>query len=65
MELKGASLLYTLATATVTFAGFSALLLIIRQSAGARLSSLDRFLTRTVFGHLRSEGKYLSLLSLM
>ena len=52
MELKGASLLYTLATLMVTFAGFSALLLIVRQAAGANLSSLDRFLTRTVVGHL-------------
>jgi hypothetical protein len=52
MELKGVGFLYTLATLMVTFAGFSALLLIIRQSAGARLSALDRFLTRTVVGHL-------------
>jgi hypothetical protein len=52
VEFAGASLLYTLATLMVTFAGFSALLLIIRQAAGAGLSSLDRFLTRTVVGHL-------------
>lgn len=52
MEFAGASLLYTLATLMVTFAGFSALLLIVRQAAGAGLSSLDRFLTRTVVGHL-------------
>lgn len=52
MELKGASFLYTLAALMVTFAGFAALLLIVRQAAGARLSSLDRFLTRTVVGHL-------------
>jgi hypothetical protein len=52
VELTGASLLYTLATLMVTFAGFSALLLIVRQAAGAGLSSLDRFLTRTVVGHL-------------
>src|SRR5690348_8703744 len=52
MEFAGASLLYTLATLMVTFAGFSALLLIIRQAAGADLSSLDRFLTRTVVGNL-------------
>jgi hypothetical protein len=32
--LKGASFLSTLATLMVTFAGFSALLLIIRQAAG-------------------------------
>jgi hypothetical protein len=52
VEIPGASLFYTLATLMVTFAGFSALLLIIRQAAGAGLSSLDRFLTRTVVGHL-------------
>jgi hypothetical protein len=51
MEVKGAALLYTLATLAVTFAGFAALLLIIRQSAGASLSALDRFLARTVVGH--------------
>lgn len=52
MEFPGASLLYTLATLMVTFAGFSALLLMIRQAAGAQLSPLDRFLTRTVVGNL-------------
>jgi hypothetical protein len=52
MEVKGAALLYTLATLAITFAGFSALLLIIRQAAGRNLSALDRFLTRTVVGHL-------------
>ncbi|HEX4192408.1 MAG TPA: hypothetical protein VHY80_04890 [Stellaceae bacterium] len=52
MELPGAAFLYTLATLMVTFAGFSALLLMIRQAAGAQLSPLDRFLTRTVVGNL-------------
>lgn len=52
MEVKGAALLYTLATLAVTFAGFAALLVIIRQSAGSALSVLDRFLTRTVVSHL-------------
>ncbi len=52
MELRGASYLYTLATLMITFAGFAALLLIIRQGAGAQLSVLDRFITRTVVGHL-------------
>jgi hypothetical protein len=51
MEVKGAALLYTLATLAVTFAGFAALLLIIRQSAGGGLSALDRFFARTVVGH--------------
>ncbi|HEX3858375.1 MAG TPA: hypothetical protein VHV58_02140 [Pseudolabrys sp.] len=35
----------------ITFAGFAALLLIVRQSAGKGLSALDRFLARTVVGH--------------
>jgi hypothetical protein len=52
MELKGAGFLYTLATLMVTFAGYSALLLIVRQGAGARVSPLDRFITRTIVGHL-------------
>jgi hypothetical protein len=51
MEVIGATLLYTLATLMVTFAGFAALLLAVRQSAGASLSALDRFLARTVVGH--------------
>jgi hypothetical protein len=51
MELKSAGLLYTLATVMITFAGFSALLLTVRQAAGATLSKLDRFLARTVVGH--------------
>lgn len=48
MEIKGAVLLYTLATVMVTFAGFSALLFVIRQAAGAKLSLLDRFIVRNV-----------------
>lgn len=51
MELKGTSYLYALATLMVTFAGFSALLMAIRQSAGGRLSSLDRFLAKTTVGN--------------
>jgi hypothetical protein len=48
MEIKGAALLYTLATVMITFAGFSALLFVIRQAAGAKLSLLDRFIVRNV-----------------
>jgi hypothetical protein len=51
MEIRGAALLFTLATLMITFAGFAALLLIVRQSAGKGLSALDRFLARTVVGH--------------
>lgn len=52
MEVKGATYLYTLAALMITFAGFSALLLGIRQAAGARLSLLDRFLAKTVLVQL-------------
>jgi hypothetical protein len=48
MEIKGAALLYTLAALMITFAGFSALLFVIRQAAGAKLSLLDRFIVRNV-----------------
>jgi hypothetical protein len=52
MEIKGATFLYTLATLSITFAGFAALFTVLRQTAGGKLNALDRFLTRTVFGHL-------------
>ncbi len=52
MEVKGAVLLYTMAGLMITFAGFSALLLAIRQAAGGRLSDLDRFLAKTVLTQL-------------
>jgi hypothetical protein len=45
MEIKGATLLYTLAGLMITFAGFSVLLLFIRPAAGAggkkRVASLQ------------------------
>ena len=52
MEVKGATLLYTLAGLMVTFAGFSTLLLTLRPAAGAKLSLLDKFLARTVMTHI-------------
>jgi hypothetical protein len=52
MEFKGASLLYTLAGLMITFAGFSALLLTLRPTAGGRLSLLDRYLARTVMTYV-------------
>lgn len=52
MEVKGAVLLYTMAGLMVTFAGFSALLLAIRQAAGGRLSDLDRYLAKTALTQL-------------
>ncbi len=52
MEVKGAVFLYTLAGLMITFAGFSALLLSVRQAAGARLSVLDAFLAKTIMVHI-------------
>ncbi len=52
MEVQGATLLYTLAGLMITFAGFSALLFVVRQAAGARLSLLDRYLAKTVMTHI-------------
>jgi hypothetical protein len=52
MEVKGATLLYTLAGLMITFSGFSALLLVLRPATGARLSLLDRYLARTVMTHI-------------
>ncbi len=52
MEIKGATLLYTLAGLMITFAGFSALLLTLRPAAGARLSLLDRYLAKMVMTHI-------------
>lgn len=52
MEVKGAALLYTLATLAVTLAGLAALLIILRQAAGGVLNAVDRFIARTVVGHL-------------
>jgi hypothetical protein len=52
MEVKGATLLYTLAGLMITFAGFSALMLTLRPTAGARWSVLDKYLARTVMTHI-------------
>ena len=52
MEIKGATLLYTLAGLMITFAGFSTLLLTVRTAAGARLSQLDRYLAKTVMTYI-------------
>ena len=52
MEFKGAAVLYTLAGVMVTFAGFSALLYVVRQAAGAKLSLLDRYIARTIMTYI-------------
>jgi hypothetical protein len=52
MEIKGASVLYTLAGVMITFAGFSALLYVVRQAAGAKISLLDRYIAKTVMTYI-------------
>ena len=52
MEVTPVTFLYTLAGLMITFAGFSALLLGIRQAAGSKLSLLDRYLARTVMTYI-------------
>ena len=52
MEVKGATLLYTLAGLMITFAGFSTLLLALRPATGAKLPLLDKYLARTVMTHI-------------
>ncbi len=52
MEVKGTTLLYTLAGLMISFAGFSALLFVVRQAAGATVSLLDRYLAKTVMTHI-------------
>jgi len=52
MEFKSATFLYTLAGLMITFAGFSALLFVVRQAAGATVSMLDRFIAKTVMTYI-------------
>jgi hypothetical protein len=46
MELVGATYLYTLATISITFVGFSTLFMIIRQTLGGAISKFDILLAR-------------------
>jgi hypothetical protein len=43
MELPGANFLYALATISVTFVGFSALLLVFRETIGGKMTRYDRY----------------------
>jgi hypothetical protein len=45
MELPGANFLYALATISITFVGFSALLLVFRQTIGGNMTSYDKYFT--------------------
>jgi hypothetical protein len=46
MELAGSSYLYTLALVSISYVGFTALILIFRQSTGGRMTMLDGFIIR-------------------
>ena len=52
MDVKGATFLYTLAALMITFAGFSSLLLVLRQAAGGKVSRLDRFIATSVMSYI-------------
>ncbi|HXJ08910.1 MAG TPA: hypothetical protein VNH12_05340 [Burkholderiales bacterium] len=45
MEIPGSSYLYALATVSITFVGFSALLMIFRQTMGSAITRYDSFFT--------------------
>jgi hypothetical protein len=45
VELTGSTYLYSLATTSVTFVGFSALLIVFRQSIGGGLTRYDTYFT--------------------
>ena len=49
MELQGASYLYALATLSITFSGFSALITVLRQVSGGNLSRYESFLLVNYF----------------
>jgi hypothetical protein len=47
MDLPGSAYLYTVATVSVTFVGFSALAMLFRQTVGTEITSYDSFFTIT------------------
>jgi hypothetical protein len=48
MELPGTNYLYTIATLSITYAGFAALIVIFRQVIGGKISNYDIFMIRAV-----------------
>ena len=46
MDLPGSTYLFTLAALSVTFVGFSALVVVLRQTFGGEMSKLDILITR-------------------
>jgi hypothetical protein len=57
------SCLYTLAALSVTFVGFSSLVVVLRQTMGGEMSQLDVLITRTFIqvGFLVAAGAMLPL----
>lgn len=49
MDPQAASFLHALATTAITFAGFSALITVLRQTAGERLTRFDTFMMVNYF----------------
>ncbi len=47
MEIQGAAYLYSLATISITFVGFSALLIFFRQTAGGGMQRYDNYFVLT------------------
>lgn len=45
MDIPGSAYLYALATVSITFVGFSALLLVFRQTIGGQMTRYDSFFT--------------------
>jgi hypothetical protein len=50
MELSGSTYLYTLASISITYAGFAALTIILRQIVDGRINDLDVFFVSSVVG---------------
>ena len=48
MELPGSALLYALATISITYAGFAALIVVFRQTTTGKLTNYDLFFVRSV-----------------
>jgi hypothetical protein len=59
MELPGSTYLYTLATLAMTFAGFCAIVIVLRQTTGNYVSGFHLVLTRLYLeAGLFSDNRY-------
>ena len=61
MEIQGAGYLYSLATISITFVGFSALLIFFRQTAGSGMQKYDNYFVLTFMqtGFIVTIGSFL------